>query len=296
MRLFSRDKLKINVVKAKTDSFSGWMKCTKCFEMVHLDELSKNLSCCPKCDFHYRMDVYKRIELLADRDSFVRLFDELTSADPLNFVDSRNYRDRLIEAREQSQESEAIIVGTAEIHGISVALGVMNFAFMAGSMGSVVGERLTRLIELACEENLPVVVVSTSGGARMQESIFSLMQMAKTSCALSKLHKKGLAFVSILTDPTSGGVTASFASLGDVILAEPDALICFAGPRVVEQVMREKLPEGAQRSEFLLKHGMIDAIVQRSEMKKQLSLVLHYLTCKRKKVVESNQFYRELLV
>lgn len=281
MRLFSRDKLKINAGKKTTESFAGWLKCTKCFEMMHVDELSQNLSCCPKCDCHYRMDVDKRIELLADEKSFIRMFEEIVSADPLNFVDSRKYRDRLEEAKLQSQESEAIVVGTAKIQGIAVALGVMNFAFMAGSMGSVVGERLTRIIEHACQEGLPVIVVSASGGARMQESIFSLMQMAKTSCALSKLQAKGLPFVSILTDPTSGGVTASFAALGDVILAEPDALICFAGPRVVEQVMREKLPEGAQRSEFLLKHGMIDAIVSRAEMKKKLSLVLHYLTCKK---------------
>lgn len=284
MRLFSRDKLKINVIKTKTESFSGWLKCTKCFEMVHLDELNKNLSCCPKCDCHYRMDAHKRIELLTDENSFIRMFDALTSADPLHFVDSKRYQDRLKEAKEESKESEAIIVGTGKIKGIDVALGVMNFAFMAGSMGSVVGERLTRIIEYACEKDLPVVVVSTSGGARMQESIFSLMQMAKTSCALAKLDKKGLPFVSILTDPTSGGVTASFASLGDVILAEPDALICFAGPRVVEQVMREKLPEGAQRSEFLLKHGMIDAIVNRAEMKKTLGLVLQYCTYKKKNI------------
>lgn len=279
MGLFSRrQKPKIKVQTSKRDSFSGWLKCTHCHELIHREELGKNANCCPKCDYHYRLSATERIKSLVDTDSFEALFEEIQSTDPLNFVDSRKYPERIEEAQSKSGLDEAVKVGTATLDGKKIALGVMDFGFMGGSMGSVVGERLTRLMEYSLYHQIPLVTVSVSGGARMQESILSLMQMAKTSAALSRLHKKGIPYISILTNPTSGGVTASFASLGDIIIAEPGALICFAGPRVIEQTIKEKLPEGAQRSEFLLKHGMIDCIVSRPELKKKLSNIVHFLT------------------
>lgn len=278
MRLFSRDKPKIKVESSKADGFSGWLKCTLCHEMIHASELTANQNCCPKCQHHYRLGARERIEALADSETFVELFDELRSVDALNFQDTETYPDRIEKATLKSGSTEGVFVGTCRLAGHPIALGVMNFAFMAGSMGSVVGERLTLIIELALEQKIPLVIVSASGGARMQESILSLMQMAKTAAALAKLHEAGLPFISVLTNPTSGGVTASFASLGDIIIAEPEALICFAGPRVVEQVIREKLPPGAQLSEFLLEHGMIDCIVQRHEMKKKIGQFLDFLT------------------
>ncbi len=278
MRFFSRDKPKIKIETTKKDSYSGWLKCTHCHELIHTNELKHNDNCCPKCDYHYRLSVDERVADLIDPDTFKELFNHLIPVDALSFVDEEPYPERLAKAREKSEREEAILVGTGEVHGIPVALGVMDFSFMGGSMGSVVGEKLTLLIEHAIENRLPVVVVSTSGGARMQESTLSLMQMAKVSAALAKLHEAKLPYISILTNPTSGGVTASFASLGDIIFAEPNALICFAGPRVIEQTIGHTLPEGAQKSEFLLKHGMIDCIVSRREMKEKLALVCGFLT------------------
>jgi acetyl-CoA carboxylase carboxyl transferase subunit beta len=277
MRLFSRDKPKIKVESTKADGFSGWLKCTHCHEMIHTKELMQNENCCPKCDYHYRLSARERIQQLADPETFVEMFDNFRPVDSLNFVDTEPYVERLKSASKKSGNSEGTIVGKCTLGGISIALGVLDFNFMAGSMGSVVGERLTCLIEYALEQRLPLVTVSASGGARMQESILSLMQMAKTAGALAKLHQAKVPFISVLTNPTTGGVTASFASLGDLILAEPDALICFAGPRVVEQVIRQTLPEGAQKSEFLLKHGMIDCIVNRHELKKKLIFFLQFL-------------------
>lgn len=277
MGLFSRTKPKIKIQTAKKDSFSGWLKCTHCNELIHLNELEPNDNCCPKCDYHYRQSAEERIKNLSDPDTFVPFFEELTSIDALKFVDTESYATRLEVAKEKSGNSEAIIVGTCQLEQKPIALGVMDFAFMGASMGSVVGERLTRLIEYALEKRLPLVVVSTSGGARMQESILSLMQMAKTSAALAKLHEAGIPYISVLTNPTTGGVTASFASLGDIIIAEPNALICFAGPRVIEQTIGQKLPPGAQKSEFLLKHGMIDCIVTRHELKQKIAEFLNYL-------------------
>lgn len=277
MRLFFRDKPKIKVESSKADGFSGWLKCTSCHEMIHANELSRNLNCCPKCGYHYRLSVKERIELLADPATFEELFDNIRPVDALQFVDTEPYTDRLKRAAEQSGSSEGVSVGLCKLGGYSVALGVLNFNFMAGSMGSVVGERITRLMELSLEKKIPLILVSASGGARMQESILSLMQMAKTSAALAKLHEAKIPYISILTNPTTGGVTASFASLGDIIIAEPEALICFAGPRVVEQIIRQKLPDGAQKSEFLLEHGMIDCIVTRHEMKQKLIKLLDFL-------------------
>ncbi|NGX57745.1 MAG: Acetyl-coenzyme A carboxylase carboxyl transferase subunit beta [Chlamydiae bacterium] len=278
MRLFSRDKPKIKVRTSKKDGFSGWLKCTECHDLIHVNELSQNFNCCPKCDHHYRLSVLERLNVLVDEGSFEELFGDISPVDSLKFKDSKLYEERLAEAKRKSERNEAVCVGTCKIEGQRVALGIMDFKFMGGSMGSVVGERLTLLIEYSLHTRLPLVIVTASGGARMQESIFSLMQMAKTSAALAKLHEKKIPYISILTNPTSGGVTASFASLGDIIIAEPGALICFAGPRVIEQTIGEKLPEGAQKSEFLLQHGMIDCIVRRHELKKKLSQLLQYIT------------------
>ncbi len=294
MGLFSRHKPKIKVQTTKKDGFSGWVKCTECQELIHASEIQKNLHCCTKCNHHYRLSAKQRIHLLADEDTFVEWCGDLRPTDPLNFVDTEAYKERLKIAQEKSGRSEAVMAGTCKVHGKSIALGVLDFTFMAGSMGSVVGERLTVMIERAIEQKLPVVIVSASGGARMQESILSLMQMAKTSAALAKLHEAHLPYISILTNPTTGGVTASFASLGDVIIAEPDALIAFAGPRVVEQTIGQKLPPGAQKSEFLLEKGMVDCIVERHHLKDKLALFLTYLT-DNERVFEDNEENLRLL-
>lgn len=278
MGLFSREKPKIKIQTTKRDSFSGWLKCTHCNELIHGNELERNENCCPKCDYHYRLSAGERIKSLCDPDAFWPLFNDIQPVDTLDFVDTEPYPKRLASAREKSDSNEAVVVGHAEINKQKVALGVFDFSFMGGSMGSVVGERLTRLIEYALKEKIPLIIVSTSGGARMQESALSLMQMAKTSAALAKLHEAKLPYISVLTNPTTGGVTASFASLGDVIIAEPNALICFAGPRVIEQTIKRKLPAGAQQSEFLLEHGMIDCIIRRPELKQKLSDFIGYFT------------------
>ncbi|MBN1914969.1 MAG: acetyl-CoA carboxylase carboxyltransferase subunit beta [Parachlamydiales bacterium] len=278
MKLFSRNKPKIKVTTVKKDSFSGWIKCSKCGDLIHKQELEQNLNCCPKCGYHYRLSVEKRIELLIDKESFTELFSDILPADPLEFFDTKKYTERLEEAQEKTQRKEAVTTGFGKIDGKDTAFAVMDFSFMGGSMGSVVGEKITRLIEFAVENKLPLVIVAASGGARMQESIFSLMQMAKTSAALTRLHEAHLPYISVLTNPTTGGVTASFASLGDIIIAEPEALIGFAGPRVVEQTINQKLPEGAQKSEFLLERGMIDVIVPRVQLKEKISFFIGMLS------------------
>lgn len=278
MGLFSRNKPKIKVQTTKKDGYSGWVKCTHCNDMVHANELEQNLSCCPKCNYHYRLTATQRIALLTDTGTFKEMFTQFKPVDPLQFVDTEAYVKRIEKATKNSGRDEGAMVGTCKISGIDVALAVLDFSFMAGSMGSVVGERLTSIIEYAFVRSLPLIIISASGGARMQESALSLMQMAKTSAALAKLNEKGIPYISVLTNPTTGGVTASFASLGDIIIAEPDALIGFAGPRVVEQTTREKLPPGAQRSEFLLERGMIDCIVNRHQLKEKLFQVLQFLT------------------
>lgn len=277
MSLFKRSKPKIKVQTSKQDGYSGWVKCTHCNEMIHANQLQENKHCCPKCDYHYRLTGLQRIQLLVDKDSFIEMYTQFKSTDALNFVDTESYAARLEKAKKSTGREEAAIVGRCEINQIVVALCVLDFSFMAGSMGSVVGERLTSMIEYAIEHSLPVVIISASGGARMQESVLSLMQMAKTSAALAKLSEKGLPYISVLTNPTTGGVTASFASLGDIIVAEPDALIGFAGPRVVEQTMGQKLPPKAQKSEFLVEKGMVDCIVNRHQLKDKLSGLLSFL-------------------
>ncbi len=278
MKLFSRSKPKIKVQETKNESFDGWLKCTHCKELVHLKELEQNTNCCPKCDYHYRISIHDRIRILADAGSFEELFEGIQPTDPLKFNDTESYQARIGRAQKKTKRSEAVMVGTCTIHQKPAALGILDFGFMGGSMGSVVGEKLTLLIEYAKDHSLPLIIVSASGGARMQESALSLMQMAKTSAALALFAKASLPYISVLTNPTTGGVTASFASLGDVIIAEPKALICFAGPRVIEQTIGEKLPQEAQKSEFLLEHGMIDCIVKRKDLKDKISLFMDYLT------------------
>lgn len=278
MGLFSRNQPKIKIQTTKKDGFSGWIKCSGCAEMIHANELQQNLNCCPKCSHHYRLGLQERLALLADEGSAEELFTNIVPVDSLEFVDTESYKDRLEQSIKKTGRSDAIWTGRCKLEARDTALAVLDFSFMGGSMGSVVGERLTLLIEYAIEQKLPLIVVSASGGARMQESILSLMQMAKTSAALSRLHEAGLPYLSVLTNPTTGGVTASFATLGDVILAEPDALIAFAGPRVVEQTIKQKLPPRAQKSEFLLERGLIDSIVQRADLKPRLALLLEFLT------------------
>lgn len=252
-----------------------WKKCPKCGEILLIKDLAKNLFLCTKCDHHLRMPIWDRIALLTDDNSFVELDREMKSVDPLEFVDSKPYPERLAIAINKTDVFEAVTCGRASIGGNPVFLGVMNFDFMGGSMGSVVGEKITRMMEAGISEKSPVIVVSASGGARMQEGILSLMQMAKTSAAIQRMNRASVPFFSILTDPTSGGVSASFASLGDVNLAEPGAYIGFAGPRVIEQTIRQKLPEGFQRAEFLLEHGMIDTVVHRRVLKSTLTKLIN---------------------
>ncbi len=251
-----------------------WTKCPGCAAILYTKELRRNFGVCAKCNHHFRLNAQDRIQLLVDRHSFAELHSQLRSTDPLNFRDTKKYKDRLKKAEKESGSVEAVLVGRARILNIPVSLSVFDFFFLGGSMGSVVGEKLARAVELGIEEKRPVIIVSASGGARMQEGILSLMQMAKVSAALARLGQARIPYISVLTDPTTGGVAASFAMLGDVILAEPKALIGFAGPRVIEQTIRQKLPEGFQRSEFLLEHGIVDRIVQRPDMREELAAIL----------------------
>ena len=282
MGLFSKRK-PIKIQKTKKDTFSGWLKCTNCAELIHNNELEQSLNCCPKCDYHYRLGAIARIDSLADAGTFREMFGNITSSDPLNFIDDEPYLKRLEDARKKSNINEAVMTGTCSLNNYPIALGVLDFNFMGGSMGSAMGEKITLLIEFATHYQLPLVIISASGGARMQESILSLMQMAKTSAALAKHEEKKLPYISVLTNPTTGGVTASFATLGDIIIAEPDALIGFAGPRVVEQTIRQKLPPGAQRSNFVLEHGFIDCIVKRQNLKNKISQYIDFFISEDKK-------------
>lgn len=252
-------------------------KCTNCGEPVFTTELVKNYRVCPKCGYHFRLSPRERIDLLLDEDTFKEFDPNLCSTDPLRFEANKSYRESLEAAQAKTELKEAVVTGEGEINGCAVIVAVMSFDFMGGSMGSVVGEKITRAIERATEKKLPLIIVSASGGARMQEGMLSLMQMAKASATIKKHAKEKLPFVSILTHPVTGGVTASFASLGDIIIAEPDALIGFAGPRVIEQTIRQKLPKGFQRSEFMLEHGLVDMVVHRSELKDTVAQLLKYL-------------------
>jgi acetyl-CoA carboxylase carboxyl transferase subunit beta len=253
-----------------------WIKCDSCKEIVYRAEVERAGRVCPKCRYPFRIGGRARIAMLADEGSFEEHDAALRSRDPLGFKDTKRYRDRLKAAQEKTKLSEALVSGVARIGGWPTVLCAFEFDFMGGSMASVVGEKLTRAIELAISKRLPLIVVSASGGARMQEGILSLMQMAKTAAALQRLAAERLPYLSVLTDPTTGGVTASFAMLGDVIIAEPRALIGFAGPRVVAETIRQPLPEGFQRSEFLLEHGQIDMVVERSDLRDTLRRLLAF--------------------
>jgi acetyl-CoA carboxylase carboxyl transferase subunit beta len=251
-----------------------WIKCDSCKEIIYRAEVEKAGRVCPKCRYPFRVSARERIALLADAGSFEEHFAGLASTDPLGFKDTKRYRDRVKAAREKTGMEDAVLCGLARIGDHPVVLAVLEFGFLGGSMGSVVGEKLTRAIELAIDKHMPVIIVAASGGARMQEGILSLMQMAKTASALARLGEARLPYISVLTDPTTGGVTASFAMLGDVIVAEPRALIGFAGPRVIAETIKQPLPEGFQRSEFLLEHGQIDMIAERQQLRDILTRLL----------------------
>ncbi len=262
---------------ARDGADAAWHRCPACGEIVYRRLLVRRLSVCPRCGHHLRLGVAQRLALLADRDSFVERDADVLAADPLVFRDRISYPERLAAARQATGRSEAILTGTARIGDHPAAIGIFDFTFLGGTMGTGVGERLARLIEHAVDTPLPLVVVAASGGARMQEGIFSLVQMAKVSVALARLRTARVPFLSVLTDPTTGGVAASFALLGDVNLAEPGALIGFAGPRVIEQTINQRLPAGFQRAEFLLEHGMVDRIVPRAALRTTLAQLLDLL-------------------
>ena len=251
-----------------------WTKCKNCQEIIYAKEIERNLNVCPKCDYHFRIGARERVSQILDEGTFNEMDAGMRSVDFLDFKDTKRYKERIKAAHKKAGDGEAVICGEGSLDGIPVVVAVFDFSFMGGSMGAVVGEKITRAIEKGLETNAPVLIFSSSGGARMQESILSLMQMAKTSAALARLKAAGIPYISVLTDPTTGGVTASFAMLGDLNIAEPRALIGFAGPRVIEQTIRQTLPEGFQRSEYLLEHGMVDMIVQRKEMKQKLAQIL----------------------
>lgn len=251
-----------------------WVRCDGCGAILYRSELERNLDVCPKCNHHMRISARQRLQLFLDENSAREIAAELEPVDTLKFKDSKKYRDRLSAAQKETGEKDALIAMQGTLHGIPVAAAAFEFKFMGGSMGAVVGERFVRAVNLCLQEKRPLICFSASGGARMQEALFSLMQMAKTSAALAKLSEAGVPYISVLTDPTMGGVSASFAMLGDINIAEPRALIGFAGPRVIEQTVRETLPEGFQRSEFLLEHGAIDMIVDRREMREKIANIL----------------------
>ncbi|MET0068836.1 MAG: acetyl-CoA carboxylase, carboxyltransferase subunit beta [Candidatus Thiodiazotropha sp.] len=251
-----------------------WAKCPGCSAILYRAEMERNLDVCPKCNHHNRIGARRRLETFLDPEPREEIGANLESVDPLKFKDSKKYKERLSQAQKGSGEKEALVVMRGQLKGIDLVVAAFEFSFMGGSMGSVVGERFVRAVNMALERHTPLICFSASGGARMQESLFSLMQMAKTSAALERLQKRGLPFISVMTDPTMGGVSASLAMLGDVNVAEPNALIGFAGPRVIEQTVREKLPEGFQRSEFLLDHGAIDMIIDRRDMRDRIADLL----------------------
>ena len=270
---------KVNVAEKGVNSkaldrmVGKWIKCDNCKEILYKEDVRNNFSVCPNCGKHFRLSSRRRIEQIIDKDTFVEIDENLHTTDPIKFD---GYTQKIDALEEKTKIKEAIKIGTGKINNIDVAIGVMDGNFLMGSMGEVVGEKIVHLVDVAIQKRLPVIIFCVSGGARMQEGMISLMQMAKTSSALAKLDKEGLLYISVFTDPTTGGVTASFASLGDIILAEPGALIGFAGPRVIEQTIKEKLPDGFQRAEFLLKHGFVDRIVERKNMKEELYKILKF--------------------
>lgn len=268
----------VRIAKKKEIPSDLWTKCEDCGELIYNKKLEDNFRVCPKCNFHFTLGAYDRIRLILDPDSFIEYDENMESVDPLHFAGPKKYKDKLKSDQRITGLKEAVVTGEGKLNKRPIALGITDSRFIMGSMGSVVGEKITRAIEAAMERKYPIVIISGSGGgARMYEGMFSLMQMAKTSAALKKLHELKLPYISVLTNPTMAGVMASFASLGDVIIAEPKALIGFTGPRVIEQTIRQTLPPGFQRSEFLLEHGLIDMIVHRKNLKETLIKLLDYL-------------------
>ena len=279
MALFGKPKYTIVRVKKKDIPEGLWTKCEECSQALYNKTLEENLKVCPKCNYHFTLGSYERINILLDKDTFQEYDKDMISADPLDFKGPKTYKEKLSQDQKATGLKEAAVTGEGLIDGKRVVIAVTDSRFIMGSMGSVVGEKITRATETATKNKLPLIIVSGSGGgARMQEGMFSLMQMAKTSAALSYHHKNKLLYISVLTNPTMGGVMASFAGLGDITIAEPKALMGFTGPRVIEQTIRQKLPPGFQRSEFLLEHGLIDMIVHRKGLKPTLSLLLDYLS------------------
>lgn len=255
-----------------------WAKCPGCSAVLYRAELERNMEVCPKCGYHNRIAGRRRLEVFLDEDGREEIGAGLESGDPLKFKDSKKYKDRLSAAQKATGEREALVVMRGQLKGMGVVAAAFEFGFMGGSMGSVVGERFVRGVNVSLERNIPLVCFAASGGARMQESLFSLMQMAKTSAAIQRMNRRGIPFISVMTDPTMGGVSASLAMLGDINVGEPGALIGFAGPRVIEQTVRETLPEGFQRSEFLVEHGAVDLIIDRRQMRDRLAAILAMLT------------------
>jgi acetyl-CoA carboxylase carboxyl transferase subunit beta len=278
---FKRESSEIQPAEEKRVRTEGlFLKCDGCGKIIWKKELEENLQVCPKCNHHFRIDARNRLAMLLDEGSYTIHDDRLASTDPLSFSDTRPYKARLQKSQEETGLKDAIINAEGTLIGKPVIVSAMEYSFIGGSMGAVVGEAITRAIERACNQRKPIIVVSASGGARMMEGVVSLMQMAKISAALARLDNARVPYVSVLTDPTTGGVTASYAMLGDLNIAEPGALIGFAGPRVIEQTIRQKLPAGFQRSEFLLQHGMLDAVVHRKEMKAYLARALDFMAPK----------------
>ncbi len=279
MGWFKRKKENISRDSKKTDIPDGqWSKCEDCGEIIHNKQLEVNLWCCPKCNFHFRIGSEEYVSLIFDKGTFKELDKKMKSGDPLEFTDTKKYSDRIVSTIKKSGLNDAVRTGVGKIDGKKTSFACMDFSFIGGSMGSVVGEKIARAIDAAYEEKIPMVIISQSGGARMMEGAFSLMQMAKTSARLARNAEAHLPYISILTDPTTGGVTASYAMLGDVIIAEPKALIGFAGPRVIKQTIGKDLPSGFQRTEFQLDNGFVDFIVNRKQMKEKLFQLIEYMT------------------
>jgi acetyl-CoA carboxylase carboxyl transferase subunit beta len=278
MAWFKRESGELDTSGTKTVRTEGlWVKCESCRQIIWKKDLEENLNVCPKCEKHFRIDARTRLGLLLDDKQYEMLDGNLSSTDPLRFVDLKPYSSRLRQAQHDTGLKDAVINAQGKVLGRPVVASVMEYAFIGGSMGAVVGEMITRAVERALSSKTPLIIVSASGGARMMEGVVSLMQLAKISAALARLDKERIPYISVLTDPTTGGVTASFAMLGDLNIAEPGALIGFAGPRVIEQTIRQKLPAGFQRSEFLLEHGMLDAVVHRKEMKPYIARALDFM-------------------
>ena len=278
MAWFKRESVELDTSGQKTVRTEGlWVKCEGCRQIIWKKDLEENLNVCPKCEKHFRIDARRRLALLLDENQYEMLDGNISSTDPLKFVDLKPYSSRLRQAQHDTGLKDAVINAQGKLFGRPIVASVMEYAFIGGSMGAVVGEMITRAVERALDSKTPLIIVSASGGARMMEGVVSLMQLAKISAALARLDRAKIPYISVLTDPTTGGVTASFAMLGDLNIAEPGALIGFAGPRVIEQTIRQKLPAGFQRSEFLLEHGMLDAVVSRKELKPYIARALDFM-------------------